>query len=44
MVSLHDQLNEHGFEQTLGGRGGQKNLVCYKESGKTQRLSHSNNL
>ena len=40
MVGWHHRLNEHEFEQTLGGSEGQRNMSCRspwccKESGMT---------
>ena len=37
MVRSHHQLNEHEFEQTLGGSGGQRSPACYSPwGGKSQ--------
>ena len=33
MVGCHHQLNEHEFEQALGGGEGQGSLVCYSTQG-----------
>ena len=47
MVGWHHGLNEHEFEQALGGGKGQGRLVCYspwghKESKMTERLNNNN--
>ena len=34
MVGLHDRLNVHEFEQTLGDGEGQGNLVCFSPWGR----------
>ena len=44
LVGWHHRLNGHEFEQTPGGSGGQRSLVCcspggHKELDTTERLS-----
>ena len=33
MVGMHHQLNEHEFDQTLGGGEGQGSLMCHSPWG-----------
>ena len=36
MVGWHHRLNEHEFEQTLGGSEGLESLVCYSPWGRKE--------